>query len=128
LLHGRIELDKIVIVVQGLESRMGIIHWLALSTGRSGAQYSLADTTKLVAMEFSISTGWHHKLVVVEFKFSLVGTIDWSLWDLVPIGWHQIWSQWGKTGIHLYIMKNSTNHSFCHNFLRHDILYFTNSF
>jgi hypothetical protein len=62
LLHGRIELDKIVIAVQCLESRMGIIHWLAPSIGRSGAQYPLAGTTKLVAMEFSISIGWHHQV------------------------------------------------------------------
>jgi hypothetical protein len=62
LLHGRIELDKIVIAVQGLESHVGIIHWLAPSIGRSGAQYPLAGTTKLVAMECSISIGWHHQV------------------------------------------------------------------
>jgi hypothetical protein len=38
----------------------------------------LAGIIKLVATEFRIFTGWHHKLVAVEFKFLLAGTIDWS--------------------------------------------------
>jgi hypothetical protein len=62
LLHGRIKPDKIIIAAQGLQSRMGIIHWLAPPTGRSGAQYPLAGTTKLVAMEFQIFTSWHHQV------------------------------------------------------------------
>jgi hypothetical protein len=58
------------------------IHWLAPPNwSQWSVQYPLADTTKLVAMEFSISTGWHHKLVAVEFKFSLAGTINWSQWN-----------------------------------------------
>jgi hypothetical protein len=80
LLHGRIELDKIVIAVQGLESHVGSIHWLAPSTGRNGTQYPLAGTTKLVAMECSISIGWHHQVGRNE-----VSNIHW----LAPPPWSQ---------------------------------------
>jgi hypothetical protein len=67
LLHGRIKLDKIVIAVQGLESRVGIIHWLAPSTGHSGAQ---------------ITIGWHHKVGRNGvFNIHWLAPPSWSQWS-----------------------------------------------
>jgi hypothetical protein len=69
----------------------------------------LAGTIKLVATEFRIFTGWHHKLVAVEFKW-LAPSIGRS-GILISIGWHQTWSQWSKTGKHPRWMKNGMNSS-----------------
>jgi hypothetical protein len=45
------------------------IHWLAPpSWSQWSVQYPLAGTTKLVAMEFQIFTGWHHYLGRSENK------------------------------------------------------------